>query len=214
MNFVRSHAGLRYNCRLGPRNSFNQITSFLDAGTTYSNKQDLQHELREFRGGLLKMLPLFDKFRMKQLLPLKLEEPDEGCIRPSDDVYCFQSGDPRVNEQTVLAMLHTVFAREHNRVAKELAKVNPHWSDETLFQETKMIIAALQQQITYNEFLPMMLGREVMEKHNLMLLKNGYLEGYDPNLNPSVATGFTSAAFRVGHTLLPSEIERWSKTHR
>ena len=29
-----------------------------------------------------------------------------------------------------------------------------------------------------------------------------------------MATGFTSAAFRVGHTLLPSEIERWSKTHR
>ena len=45
------------------------------------------------------MLPLFDKFRMKQLLPLKLEDPDEGCIRPSEDVYCFQSGDPRVNEQ-------------------------------------------------------------------------------------------------------------------
>ena len=41
-----------------------------------------------------------------------------------------------------------------------------------------------------------------------------YLFSYDPNLNPSVATGFTSAAFRVGHTLLPSEIERWSKTHR
>ena len=99
MNFVRSHPGLRYNCRLGPRNSFNQITSYLDAGTTYSNKQELQHELREFQGGKLKMLPLFDKFRMKQLLPLKLEDPDEGCIRPSEDVYCFQSGDPRVNEQ-------------------------------------------------------------------------------------------------------------------
>ena len=40
------------------------------------------------------------------------------------------------------------------------------------------------------------------------------LSSYDPDLNPSVATGFTSAAFRVGHTLLPSEIERWSKTHR
>ena len=123
------------------------------------------------------MLPLFDKFRMKQLLPLKLEDPDEGCIRPSEDVYCFQSGDPRVNEQTVLAMLHTIFAREHNRVAGELAKVNPHWSDETLYQETRMIVAALQQQVTYNEFLPMLLGREVMEKHNLMLLKTGYLEG-------------------------------------
>ncbi len=59
---------------------------------------------------------------MKPLLPLNLEEPDEGCIRPSEDVYCFSSGDPRVNEQTLLAMLHTLFAREHNRVAGELQR--------------------------------------------------------------------------------------------
>eukprot|EP00095_Tigriopus_kingsejongensis_P001646 snap_masked-scaffold801_size95070-processed-gene-0.1 protein:Tk01646 transcript:snap_masked-scaffold801_size95070-processed-gene-0.1-mRNA-1 annotation:"hypothetical protein DAPPUDRAFT_224067" len=214
MNFVRSHAGLRFNCRLGPRESFNLVASFLDAGTTYSNSPHKLQELRSFEGGELKMLPLFEKFRMKHLLPLNLEEPDEGCIRPSEDVYCFLSGDPRVNEQTVLAMVHTIFAREHNRVAKELSKVNPHWSDETLFQETKLIIGALQQQITFNEFLPMVLGREVMEKHDLMLVKDGYLDGYDENINPSVATGFTSAAFRFGHSLLPSKIERWSKSHR
>ena len=35
-----------------------------------------------------------------------------------------------------------------------------------------------------------------MEKHNLMLLKDGYLDKYDPNVNPSVATGFTTAGFR------------------
>lgn len=32
--------------------------------------------------------------------------------------------------------------------------------------------------------------------------------------NPSASNVFVSAAFRVGHTLLPSTIERWSKTHR
>ena len=32
MNFVRTHPGLRYNCRLGPRNSVNQITSFFGGG--------------------------------------------------------------------------------------------------------------------------------------------------------------------------------------
>ena len=65
----------------GPRESFNRITAFLDAGTTYSNSDEKQHTLREFKGGRLRMLPLFDKFRMKPLLPLNLEEPDEGCIR-------------------------------------------------------------------------------------------------------------------------------------
>ena len=40
----------------------------------------------------------------------------------------------RVNEQTVLAMIHTLFVREHNRIASELGKINPQWNDETLFQ--------------------------------------------------------------------------------
>ena len=51
-----------------------------------------------------------------------------------EDVYCFLAGGPRVNEQTVLAMVHTLFVREHNRIASELGKINPHWDDETIFQ--------------------------------------------------------------------------------
>merc|ERR1712095_159854 len=93
---------------------------------------------------------------------------------------------------------------EHNRIASELNKINPHWNDETIFQETRHINAALVQHITYNEFLPMVLGKEVMQRHGLILNKNGYFDGYDPLTNPSVATGFTSAAFRlVIHSYLP-----------
>jgi len=214
MNFVRSQAGLRFNCRLGPREPFNEISSLLDGGTVYSNLPHRLESLRLYKSGLLKTLPAFAEFNMRDLLPLKLEEPDEGCIRPQEDVFCFLAGDPRVNEQTVLAMVHTLFVREHNRIAQELSKVNPQWNDETLFQETRHIIAALVQHVTYNEFLPMVLGKEVMHSHDLVLLKDGYFDGYDRYTNPSAATGFVSSAFRFGHSLLPSTIERWSKTHR
>ena len=39
------------------------------------------------------------------------------------------------------------------------------------YQETRHINAALIQHITFNEFLPMVLGKEVMHAHDLVLLK-------------------------------------------
>ena len=92
----------------------------------------------------------FPLFVPKDLLPLSLEDPDSGCIRPgevglpddeavskndnnhdyhdghdghtnsnipalaimtSQDVFCFLTGDPRVNEQTVLCLIHTMMIR-------------------------------------------------------------------------------------------------------
>ena len=44
--FPRSQAGLRYNCRLGPREQFNEISAVLDAGTVYSNVPERLESLR------------------------------------------------------------------------------------------------------------------------------------------------------------------------
>lgn len=82
------------------------------------------------------------------------------------------SGEIRVNEQLVLTCMHTLMAREHNRIARSLAEVNPHWSDEILFQEARRINIAEIQHVTYNEFLPILLGKGVMEKFGLLLEKN------------------------------------------
>ena len=74
-------------------------------------------------------------------------------------LFSFQIlGDVRVNEQTGLAMAHNLLLREHNRIAQVLSEMNPEWSDEIVYQESRRIVAAEIQHITYNEWAPLIIG--------------------------------------------------------
>ncbi len=70
----------------------------------------------------------------------------------------FLQGDSRATEQPQLTVMHTIWVREHNRVAKVLSGLNPTWSDESIFQEARRIVIAEIQHITYNEFIPALLS--------------------------------------------------------
>ena len=48
------------------------------------------------------------------------------------------------------------------------------------------------QHITYQHWLPIILGKEGMDQI-------GPYKGYDPSMEPSIANVFASAAFRFGH---------------
>ncbi|KAJ9601338.1 hypothetical protein L9F63_000476, partial [Diploptera punctata] len=213
MNMLRSLAGVRDDCRLGPRVQTNTATAYIDGNFLYGSNIRLADELRLLKGGRLKTLAAFSDLGLKDLMPLKLQFPDDGCIRSTPDIYCFLAGDNRANENMALAVLHTMLVRTHNRIASDLSDINPHWDDEKLYQETRHIVVGLVQHITYTEFLPMLLGKETVEKYELVPKSVGYWDGYDSNIDPTIPSAFVTAAFRFGHSLLPSLLERWSPNH-
>ena len=100
--------------------------------------------------------------------------------------------------------MHTLFLREHNRVARKLGEINPQWEDETLFQESRRIVVAEWQHIVYNEWLPILLGQENMNRFGLYPLTKGFSNSYKTNFDPRIKNSFAAAAFRIGHTMIPA----------
>lgn len=100
-----------------------------------------------------------------------------------------------------------MFLRQHNLIATSLAAINPQWNDEILYQETRRIIIALVQHITYNEFLPLILGRLTMDKYGLTSQTTGYSPSYDESVNAAITNEFSAAAYRMGHSLIQGQIK-------
>jgi peroxidase len=108
--------------------------------------------------------------------------------------------------------MHTVWLREHNRIARDLALLNPKWDDETLFQEAKRITTAEYQHLTYAEYLPVILGEKIARLYGLLPLERGYFYNYEAGLYPQVANEF-SFAMRFCHTLVPLELSKANKNY-
>ncbi|KAI8498336.1 hypothetical protein Bbelb_242800 [Branchiostoma belcheri] len=154
-------------------------------------------------GALLKSRPNPADENKKELLPgVKEPDPRDPCDEFRGSETCSLAGDIRVNEQPGLTSMHTVFLREHNRIARRLSQLNPHWDDDRVFFETRKIVGALMQKITYGEDLPHVLGPAAMTKFHLTLLQSGFFSGYDASVNPTISNVFATAAYRFGHSLI------------
>ncbi|XP_034949821.1 peroxidase-like isoform X2 [Chelonus insularis] len=190
MNYVRSLSALKVDCTFGPIEQMNQATHFLDGSTIYGSTKKRSEELRTFQGGKLKTDDWGDRSIEYDTEYLPLNGQNISSTKVSDPCptginNCYRSGDDRVNIDPILAVLHTIWHREHNRIAEELSKINPLWTDDIIFEETRRIVIAEIQHITYNEWLPIIVDDNYVIKK---IQKYDYKAHEDPSVNNEAVT--------------------------
>lgn len=181
-----------------PKQQTNQLSAYMDASMVYGSDP--------VRASALRLNDGTGKFKTSagDLLPFNTAGlPNAGGMGAN----LFLAGDVRANEQIGLSAVHTLFVREHNRLANEIA-ADPNLAqkaanaglsvEDYIYETARKIVGAQIQAITYNEFLPLLLGDGALSAYT----------GYDPTVNPGIFNEFSSAAFRVGHTMLSPQLQR------
>ena len=181
-----------------PRQQMNGITAWIDASAVYGSDNSRANWLRSFVDGKLKVSE-------GDLLPYNtitgefadaIDPTAPNMANAGTASKYFVAGDVRANEQPGLTCFHTLFVREHNRLCDVYKSFYPGLTDEELYQKSRRMVIAIIQKITFDDWLPA-LGVNL----------DPY-SGYDNQVNPQMLNVFSSAAYRLGHTMIGSEIHR------
>ena len=187
------------------REQQNIITSFLDASNVYGSDAERSKRVRSMVKGKLQVL------NDHNLLP---EGNFQRCSVPI-------AGDVRAMENPMLASIHALFVREHNRICDQLWTTidwtqygNPECDndecDELMYQNARRVLIAEWQSIIYNEWLPLILGESRISDFNLKL---DSVSSYDNTTDPSTLVSFSTAAFRFGHSMVRGTFAKDSITN-
>lgn len=169
-----------------PRQQINILPSFLDASSVYGSDSTREYALRELNGtGKLKtilsnngqILPPYNTFNLPNAIPTGADPED-----------FFIAGDERSNENVALTAMHTLFIREHNRLCDEYAQL--FTKEEEIYQCAKRKLTGFLQKIIYQDWLPLLIGPLTP------------YSGYKYDVDPSIATEFSTVGYRIGHTMI------------
>lgn len=174
-----------------PREQENEISAYIDGSMVYGSDSERAAALREPGTPYLKV-------SAGNLMPFNTEGLPNANGPVSDPTSLFLAGDVRANEQVGLAAMHTLFVREHNRLAADLWEGQPYFSSEDAFQQARRLVIAKIQIITYEEFLPALLGKDTF----------GPYEKYRRRMKIGIYNEFSGAAFRLGHSMLNTHLLR------
>jgi Ca2+-binding RTX toxin-like protein len=158
----------------------NAVTTWLDASMVYGSDAATASALRAPGGKML--------------------TSDGGNLPIVNGMY--MAGDIRVAENPALTALQTLFVREHNWQVDRLQAADPTLTDEALYQQARAIVTAEIAHITYEEFLPKLVGADAIAAY----------AGYDATVDPRLSVEFAVAAYRWGHSTVSAETERKDET--
>jgi hypothetical protein len=168
---------------INPRQQINSLTPFIDGSNVYGSTVERNNYIREFCGGRLKTV-------YGNLPPTNDSTMDNEGPGVGPNFVC---GDVRSNEHIGLASIHILFVREHNYWANKLCEKHPERSDEDIYQRARVMVEAEIEAITFNEFLPHLLGCDEISEYI-----------YDSDTNPQLSNEFATFAYRFGHSMVPT----------
>lgn len=174
-----------------PREQENEITSWIDGSMVYGSDDARNTALRVAETPFLKV-------STGNLLPFNTESLTNANGFIADPTSLFLAGDIRANEQLGLTVMHTLFVREHNRLAERFMNDDPNVGADAIYERARRLVIAKIQVITFEEWLPALVGPNAIPAYS----------GYDETVNPTVFNEFSVAAFRLGHSMLNAQLLR------
>lgn len=176
----------RFPCSGPCREQINVNTSYIDASMVYGSTPERAGALRTNNGAGARLLT-----SSGNLLPHNTMGLDNENFGPLPADQLFVAGDIRSNENPLLTSMHTVFLREHNRLVNIIEQQQPALTAEETFQLARKIVGAEVQAITYDEFLPTMMGDAAPDARDY---------SYHTELIASATQSFSHAINRWGHS--------------
>jgi peroxidase len=168
----------------------NAVTGWIDASMVFGSTEAVNARLRGEGGHMLTSAG--------NNLPVAPIDPTGEDTTNSGGLLGHLAGDGRADENPSLTALQTLFVREHNLQVDRLHAADPGLTADQLYEQARAIVTAEIQHVTYDEFLPHLLG-------NLMI--GDYL-GYDHAIDPRMAIEFAGAAYRFGHSTVSPRTEK------
>lgn len=88
-----------------------------------------------------------------------------------------------------------------------MGTLNPHWDDERIFQETRIILIAIHQYISYNEWLPVFYGKQNLLDRKIIYEEEQFIDDYDDSIRATTYNEFSHAANRQYHSMIADKLK-------